>query len=123
MRNISRHLRNENFKPNVLLLYCDKPLVHLRSLDRNIRGGGPRNNTFENRNFEIKPQKRTQQIAPRYEGFNNDFGGNQVTAKPETEAVEEISYKHYKVYNGKFSFDLNGKKQKSLDKVNSSSIF
>lgn len=36
LKNISTHLRNENFKPNILLLYCDKPVVHLRTLDRNL---------------------------------------------------------------------------------------
>ena len=114
MRNISRHLRNENFKPNVLLLYCDKPLVHLRSLDRNIRGGGARTGGFEDRN---RGPKR-HQIAPRYDGFKNDFAGNQVSAKPETDMVEEVSYKHYKIYSGKLGFQLKKNKSKTLDNVN-----
>ena len=114
MRNISRHLRNENFKPNVLLLYCDKPLVHLRSLDRNIRGGGARTGGYEDRN---RGQKR-HQMGPRYDGFNNDFGGNQVTSKAETDMVEEVSYKHYKIYGGKLTFQLQKSKKKTLDKVN-----
>jgi hypothetical protein len=120
LRNISKHLRNENFKPNVLLLYCDKPLVHLRSLDKNIRSTtGAKVNTYEQGPIDPLMQKRVDQLPQRYEGFNTDFGVNQLPVMPEIEEVEEISYKHYKVYNsGKFNFELSGKKQKSLDKVN-----
>lgn len=117
MRNISNHLRNEAFKPNVLLLYCDKPLVHLRSLDRNFKGGsGGRNDgeKFDRKASNFNPKQQKGMPVSRQAYKEPGFGK---MMEPETSTVEEISYKHYKIYQGKMTFEISKKKKKSLDGV------
>ena len=93
-KHISIHLRNEAFKPNVLLMYCDKPLIQLRKMDNNIRNNDNNSSTMNmKKRYNANVSKENQ-----FDPFPADPHAN-----------EEVQYKNYNVYTGSFQLEESDK--------------
>lgn len=102
----------------MLLLYCDKPIVHLRSLDKSIKTGGAKGNSDGATYAQnAQPISLQSQIAPKYDGYQTEATISAINPPAEEEQIQEISYKNYSIFKGNFSFELQGGKQKTLDNV------
>lgn len=107
LRNISTHLRNEGFKPNVLLLYCDKPLPYLKKME----------NTLKNSDSPGISAAQPVQIPERRRPVGRehprvDRNAAMVVERP----PEDIQYKNYNIFNGGFQLEA-GDTMKAFDSV------
>jgi hypothetical protein len=101
MKNISTHLRNEAFKPGVLLLYCDKSMAHLRKMENSLRlSDAPPPAQFAPTFPKRKPFPREEQQETIPPHLNRPTMALEVGGAP-----EESNYKNYNIFTGSFQVD------------------
>lgn len=107
MRNISTHLRNEGFKPNVLMVYCDKTLPYLKKMENNLK----------NSDSPGVAAPQSSQVPGRRRPQSREYPR---TEKPPVTVLEntpeEIQYKNYNIFNGGFQLEA-GESIKAFDSV------
>lgn len=112
LKNISTHLRNEAFKPNVLLIYCDKTMTNLRKMENNLRlTDAPLPPQFTPTYQKRKPFNREEQpdvIPPQ--------SRQPTMALESTRPPEDTYYKNYNIFTGAFQIET-GESVKPFDSV------
>lgn len=101
LKNISTHLRNEAFKPSVLLQYCDKPMAHLKKIENNLRlsdVSAPIQFTQQLPKRKPFAREEHQEIIPQIQP-------KQPMAVEVQGAPEELHYKNYNIFTGGFQIE------------------
>lgn len=138
-KNISMHLRNEAFKPTVLLIYCDKPLAQLRKMEGTLKNteGNTTGNTGSNVNQlytyrdptglkkktyprdppPAAPVQVVSTVQPSdspQQAADNPIQNNPLSTPPNN---DDVQYKNYNIFTGSFQVELGEKNVKAFDEV------
>ena len=129
-KSISIHLRNEGFKPSVLIVYCDKPLAQLRKMDFALRnteritegiGSLPSYNILKKKPYTRDTAMPSHSMIERNRVPDTSISmGIPRVQPPQPESpqgAEEPLYKNYNIFTGSFTVEIGDKAPRAFDDV------